>query len=178
MRHLQLIGILLLTTRGWRFSWQHVRFNLIRKNFNSIWFDSLSVTLWQGGKWWRGELLTVNFQLSKNCQKIFLSENVCPKTAKFGLVDVHFEKKLRAKIKILSTQSLPLKICNVQSKFCRTFATFMGKLQLWASTTFLTHESSVCWCFKPFINFELQFGPIILLHYCTIAGIDQPKRRK
>ena len=39
-----------------------------------------------------GQLPTVNFQLSKNCQKI-LSENVCPKNAKFGLVDLHLEKK-------------------------------------------------------------------------------------
>jgi len=71
-----------------------------------------------------------------------------------------------------------LKICNVLSKFCGTFAASVGKLQLWVPTTFLTHESAVHWWFELFVNFQLQFGPIVLSHYCTIAGIDQSKRTK
>jgi len=40
------------------------------------------------------------------------------------------------------------------------------KLQLWAPTAFLTHESSVHWWFRRF-----SFGPIVLLHYCLIVSI-------
>jgi len=113
--------------------------------FDSIWFTSSSVVA--AG----GQMTVLNFRLSKNYENIFLPENVRPKCKLRG-----WENS--------GAWSLLLKICNFLSEFFQKFAVSVEELLLPALLLFwLSYDAAVHQKFEPFLNSELQFGPVLFI---------------